>query len=85
MQTSSYLLQILRCPYCIKDDTRDSDKDPGTLTLEREYWLVCKTCERKYPIRDFIPAMLIEEGEKWIKIPVAELPSPPTPEETTEK
>jgi len=29
--------------------------------LERESWLVCQDCGRKYPIVDDIPVMLIDE------------------------
>ena len=28
----------------------------------KETWLVCHDCGRKYPIRDDIPVMLIDEG-----------------------
>jgi hypothetical protein len=41
---------------------------------------VCQDCGRKYPIRDDIPVMLIETGEKWMDTPVEDLPVPP-PEE----
>jgi len=39
--------------------------NPGRLTLVRDYWLVCEDNGYKYPIRNGIPVMLIEEGEKW--------------------
>ncbi len=73
------LLNILRCPYCVSGETRRTDKeDPGQLTLVRENsWLVCQDCGRKYPIRDDIPVMLIEEGEKWMETPIEDLPVPP--------
>jgi len=76
------LLQILRCPYCVSGETRRTDKeDPGRLDLVREdSWLVCQDCDRKYPIREDIPIMLIEVGEKWRATPVEDLPVPP-PEE----
>ena len=66
------LLEILRCPHCAR--TR-----PALLKLERDTWLVCQEadCGRKYPIRDDIPVMLIEEGTKWQKTPVADLLVPP--------
>ncbi|HNT77328.1 MAG TPA: Trm112 family protein [Anaerolineae bacterium] len=76
------LLEILRCPYCVSGETRRKDKeDPGRLDLVREdSWLVCQDCGRKYPIREDIPVMLIETGEKWRQTAVDALPVPP-PEE----
>lgn len=67
---SQELLEILRCPACVRE------KD-GLLTLTRETWLVCQDCDRKYPIVDDIPVMLIDEGDKWVKTPVEGLPVPP--------
>jgi uncharacterized protein YbaR (Trm112 family) len=66
------LLEILRCPVCVHDKP-----DGGKLELVRDgKWLVCQDCGRKYPIRDDIPVMLIEEGDKWRDTPVEELPEP---------
>jgi len=45
------LLEILACPSC---------KTEVKLQGER---LVCVKCGRRYPIRDGIPVMLIEEAE----------------------
>lgn len=45
------LLEILACPAC---------KTPVRLEGER---LVCTQCGRRYPVRDGIPVMLIEEAE----------------------
>lgn len=67
------LLEILRCPHCVREK-------PGLLKLEKDTWLVCQDCDRKYPIRDDIPVMLIEEGSKWIQTPAASLPVPPPQE-----
>jgi len=69
---SSDLLEILRCPHCVREK-------PGLLKLEKETWLVCQEpdCGRKYPIRDDIPVMLIDVGTKWMQTPVADLPVPP--------
>ena len=67
---SQELLEILRCPNCVRE------KD-GLLTLQKDVWLVCGDCGRKYPILDDIPVMLIDEGDKWIDTPVASLPVPP--------
>jgi hypothetical protein len=49
---SQDLLDILACPAC---------KTPVTLEGEE---LVCAQCQRRYPIRNDIPVMLIEEGDK---------------------
>ncbi len=46
------LLEILACPLC---------KTAVKLEGER---LVCVQCGRRYPIRDGIPVMLIEEAEQ---------------------
>jgi uncharacterized protein len=66
------LLDILRCPVCIHEKN-------GLLELYRESWLICQDCERKYPIVEEIPVMLIEEGEKWVKVAEKDLPVPPPP------
>lgn len=73
------LLGILRCPYCVSGETRKSGDDPGRLELIQNSWLVCQEpdCGRKYPIRDEIPIMLIEEGDKWVGVAVVDLPVPP--------
>jgi uncharacterized protein YbaR (Trm112 family) len=79
MAVSPDLLEILRCPYCVSGPTRKEGDDPGQLELVNDgTWLVCKEpdCGRKYPIKEDIPVMLIEEGEQWMNTPVAELPAP---------
>jgi uncharacterized protein YbaR (Trm112 family) len=74
---SQELLEILRCPACVSGPTRQEGPDPGRLELVKGMWLVCqeKGCGRKYPIRDDIPIMLIEEGDKYRDTPVEELGS----------
>ena len=67
---SQALLEILRCPACVRE------KD-GLLSVHQDCWLVCQDCGRKYPILDEIPVMLIEEGEKWMKVAENDLPVPP--------
>ena len=69
---SKELLEILRCPNCVREKN-------GLLTLHKDAWLVCKECGRKYPILDDIPVMLIDEGDKWVNTPVESLPVPPPP------
>ena len=72
---SEDLLAILRCPACVQ--TTD-----GNLELIKDSWLVCteNSCDRKYPIRDDIPVMLIDEGDKWAECLVSDLPTPPPSE-----
>ncbi|MGH2589269.1 MAG: Trm112 family protein [Actinomycetota bacterium] len=54
MSLDPELLEILVCP-----------NDRGELDhLEAEQVLVCKKCGYRYPIRDGIPVMLIDEAEK---------------------
>lgn len=69
---SQELLEILRCPSCVRERE-------GLLELVQDTWLVCQEsgCGRKYPIKDDIPVMLIEEGDKWVKVAVEDLPVPP--------
>jgi hypothetical protein len=67
---SKDLLEILRCPNCVREKE-------GLLEFYRQSWLICQDCGRKYPIRDDIPVMLIEEGDKWLAIGKEDLPVPP--------
>jgi uncharacterized protein YbaR (Trm112 family) len=75
---SQDLLEILRCPYCVSGETRRPGDDPGRLQLINHVWLVCTEtgCNRKYPIREDIPIMLIEEGDKYREVPVEKLGQP---------
>ena len=72
------LLDILRCPACVSGPNRREGPDPGRLELVNGVWLVCQEegCNRKYPIRDDIPIMLIEEGDKYRDVPVDQLGTP---------
>lgn len=45
------LLEILACPLCKEEVRLDGDR------------IVCTRCGRRYPIRDDIPVMLVEEAE----------------------
>lgn len=64
------LLDILRCPACVREKE-------GLLDLLHDSWLVCRDCGRKYPIVDEIPVMLIDEGDKWVDTAIDKLPVPP--------
>jgi uncharacterized protein YbaR (Trm112 family) len=54
MALSKNLLDILVCPKCKGE----------IILLEDDSGLVCHACRLKYPIRDDIPVMLIDEAEK---------------------
>lgn len=45
------LLEILACPVCKTSVAQQGEK------------LVCSQCGRRYPIREGIPVMLVEEAE----------------------
>jgi uncharacterized protein YbaR (Trm112 family) len=72
------LLEILRCPVAVH--YKDKGSDPGRLELVRNSWLVSKDSGYKYPIRNGIPVMLVDEGAKWKDTPVEDLPVPPPAE-----
>lgn len=72
---SAELVDLLRCPVAVRD--KSLGDDPGRLELVHNCWLVCADSGLKYPVRDGIPVMLIEEGEKWKDTAVADLPVPP--------
>jgi len=48
---SKELLAILACPLCKEEVHLEEDR------------IVCEECGRRYPIRDGIPVMLIDEAE----------------------
>ena len=49
------LLEILCCPKC-----------KGELHYDKtNKKLICESCQLKYPIRDDIPVMLIDEAEEY--------------------
>jgi len=50
------LLDILACPLCKADVRLEGGK------------IVCSKCARRYPIKDDIPIMLIDEAEKPEKV-----------------
>ena len=72
---SQELLEILRCPNCVRNGP-----EAGLLDHAGN-WLICHDCDRKYPIRDDIPVMLIEEGDRFRDVRREELPEVPPPEE----
>jgi len=53
MALSQDLLDILVCPKC-KGELRLTDQPDG---------LICEACKLRYPIKDGIPIMLIDEAE----------------------
>ena len=61
MTLDAELLEILVCP----NDRGDVDYH------EDEQVIVCRTCGYRYPVRDGIPVMLIDEAEKPADVPGA--------------
>ena len=52
MAISVKLLDILVCPQC-----------KGAIELKDDnFWLLCHVCRLKYPIREDIPVMLVDEA-----------------------
>ena len=47
------LLNILACPACKKEVKLESD------------FIVCSSCRKRYPIKDGIPIMLVEEAQSF--------------------
>jgi len=45
------LLEVLACPACKADVELQENK------------IVCKQCGKKYPVRDGVPIMIIDEAE----------------------
>jgi uncharacterized protein YbaR (Trm112 family) len=68
-------LEILRCPIDVRAE--DKGDDPGRLRLVKNCWLVCDDGGHKYPIKDGIPILLVEEGERWKTVAEDTLPVPP--------
>ncbi|MGA2193171.1 MAG: Trm112 family protein [Nitrospirota bacterium] len=54
MAIDKSLLEILACPKC-KGDLKLTENGDG---------LICEACKLKYPIKEDIPVMLIDEAEK---------------------
>ena len=54
MALDAQLLEILACPNCRGEVDY---KEP-------EQFIECRDCHYRYPVRDDIPVMLIEEAEK---------------------
>ena len=61
------LLEILACPLCkaeVRHETGPEGETPSSQPKSSPAeWLVCTQCHRRYPIRDGIPVMLVEEAE----------------------
>ena len=66
---SDDLLDILACPVCLTGVHVEGDE------------LVCAECERRFPIRDGIPVMILDEPEKESEdeIPLGQDPLPEDP------
>jgi uncharacterized protein YbaR (Trm112 family) len=60
-------LDIFRCPHC-------APKGSGKLSAVKENWLSCVDCGRNYPLVQDIPVLIPEEGDKWLKVALDQLP-----------
>ena len=49
------LLEILACPAC----------KGGLAYDEKDQKLVCQKCRLKYPVRDNMPVMLVDQAERF--------------------
>jgi uncharacterized protein len=67
MTVNSELLEILVCP----NDRGDVDY------LEADQVIVCRMCGYRYPVRDDIPVMLIDEADKPPTTPPKRQARPP--------
>ena len=55
------LLEILRCTACVAGNA-GAGKDVGVLDAEGDDLLVCRSCGRKYAVRDGIPDMVLDDA-----------------------
>ena len=55
MPVDKELLEILACPSCRGDVELRQEGDAE--------WIVCLNCGLRYPVRDGLPVMLVEEAK----------------------
>lgn len=55
MKINPKLLEILACPQCKQPVELDESGD----------WINCSTCRVRFPIRDDIPVMLLDEVQPY--------------------
>lgn len=64
MTVSAELLSILACPSAdhapLRLETSDSTSASGTATGSVE--LICTSCQSRFPVRDGIPVLLVDEA-----------------------
>ena len=53
MALNPELLEILACPQCKQAIEPNADQT----------WLICRACGVRYPVREEIPIMLVEEAQ----------------------
>ena len=69
------LLAILACPASQGDLTLQADKLESVIPSKVagrvegfQYKIVCAKCGRRYPVKDGIPVLLVDEAEKPTKL-----------------
>ena len=77
-QIDADLLDMLRCPVALKEH---GDEAARLQVVHDGWWLVNEASGYKYPVRNEIPHMVVEEGERWQAVDIDDLPVPPPDED----
>ena len=77
-QIDADLLDMLRCPVALKEHGKDAAQ---LQVVHNGWWLVNETSGCKYPVRNGIPHMVVEEGKQWQSVAIDDLPVPPPDED----
>ena|SRR5450756_1435667 len=65
--TLDNLISVVKCPACALSGS-------GALEPVGTSWLVCRDCDRKYPVVDGVAVMLLQEGDRWRSVTRDKLP-----------
>lgn len=72
------LMELLRCPICVR--SQDTDAQPLTIAHDG-WWVICEQGGHKYPVDAIAgaPDMRPSVGAKWKDTATDALPVPPPP------